>query len=266
MTIRFGVGVMAGLLALPMTAQAQTSPEGPTTAEVSSAISRSKATRNAALSTLRKRVERVEWNEMNFEFVLDWLREQSGGSMNVVAATNALGVAGVEAETPVTLSLRNTTVAEVLDETLQQVSQDGNVRYRAIGNTLRISTTADFNRKLFVRVYDVTDLLFKIPDFDDAPEIDLSQAQQSTGGGGAGGQSPPVFSGAGGGGAGEEEETEEELQERLEELRLLIEETLEPTFWDTGGGPGSIRAYNKLLVIRASVEVHEEIAGFFSFQ
>jgi hypothetical protein len=43
----------------------------------------------------------------------------------------------------------------------------------------------------------------------------------------------------------------------------LIERTINPTFWDTVGGPGSIMYYQPLqcLVVRASGEVHAKIGG-----
>jgi hypothetical protein len=268
---RIHVGLLAGVFALPagVFAQTATTTEGTQPiVDVSRDIGRTRATRNAAVATLRKRVDSVEWNEVSFEFFVEWLREQGEGSMNVVPAWNPLGIAGVEQETLITLSLRNATVAEVLDEAINQISLDGTVRYRAVGNTLRLSTEQDFNRKLYVRTYDVTDLLFRVPDFDDAPEIDLENQQAAGGGaGGAGGTSQPVFSGGGGGGGNDDEdEGEEEIEERMTVIKELIEQVIEPQFWDVNAGPGAIRFYNKMLVIRASIEIHEEIGGYFSFQ
>ena len=268
---RIHVGVLAGVFALPACAFAQTAATAEGTApaiDVAREVGRTRATRNAAIATLRKRVDSVEWNEVSFEFFIEWLREQGEGSMNVVPAWNPLGIAGVEPETLITLSLRNATVAEVLDEAISQISLDNTVRYRAVGNTLRLSTVSDFNRKLYIRTYDVTDLLFRVPDFTDAPEIDLENQQASGGGGGgAGGTSQPVFSGSGGGGGeDEDDEGEEEIEERMQEIADLIQEVIEPQFWDIEAGPGAIRFYNKMLVVRASIEIHEEIAGYFSFQ
>jgi hypothetical protein len=132
-----------------------------------------------------------------------------------------------------------------------------------VGNTIRISTARDFDRKLYLRVYDGTDLLFKIPSFTDAPEIDLQQQQQS-GGQGGGGQSQPVFTTTGG--SGEDErggEQDREIEERIKQLRELIEDSIEPDVWDINGGKATVRAFNKQLVIRAPIEVHEQIAGPF---
>jgi hypothetical protein len=47
------------------------------------------------------------------------------------------------------------------------------------------------------------------------------------------------------------------------DLVALIERTINPAFWDTVGGPGSILYYQPLmcLVVRATGEVHEQIGG-----
>ena len=46
------------------------------------------------------------------------------------------------------------------------------------------------------------------------------------------------------------------------ELAALIERTIAPTFWDVQGGPGTVFYYRpqRALVVRATTEVHEDIA------
>ena len=200
--------------------------------------------------------------------MIEWLRDQ--GDANVVVNFNALEVVGVSSEATVRgLSLRGVKVADVLDEVLDQLVQQGGeeISYRGVGNTLRISTKQDFNRKLYMRFYDVTELLLRIPDSVDAPRVDLTQIQQSGGGGGGGGggQGVPVFTQSGGGGTRDNREvTDEEVKRRMDDIRLVIEDSIEPESWDVLGGRGTIRSYNRTLVVRNSIEVHEQIAGFFS--
>jgi len=43
----------------------------------------------------------------------------------------------------------------------------------------------------------------------------------------------------------------------------VIVDTIEPLSWDTYNGRGTIRTYNRMLIVRNSVEVHEQIAGAF---
>jgi len=180
------------------------------------------------------------------------------------------------------LQLNNTNIADVLNEVIDQLSEDGQVQYRAIDNKLTISTKQDFERIMYVRVYDITDMLFRVENFgDDAPLIDLKKGGGGKSGGGGGGQS--VFQGAGGSGGQKNQSTEQleqENEERLRKLRQLIEQTIAPESWDLtgsdsagggggqasgGGGRGRIRVINTSLVVRNTIEVHEMIAGAFVF-
>jgi hypothetical protein len=71
-----------------------------------------------------------------------------------------------------------------------------------------ITTKAGVQKKQVTFVYDVRDLLFRAPDFDNAPEFNLNQAVQPSGGGGGGsggggsGGGGGGFGGGGGGGGG----------------------------------------------------------------
>ncbi len=144
---------------------------------------------NAALVLLRKRVENVDWIDTPFEEVIDWIKSESEGQVNVVPRWGQLSIESLDRDTLVTLQLNNTTVANVLNETVDQLSPDGEVTFQAIGNTLKISTRSDFDRKMYVRTYDATDILFRIQDFgQEAPLIDLQQTGGGGGGGGGGGK------------------------------------------------------------------------------
>lgn len=224
-----------------------------------------------AIDLLNMRVESVDWEDAPFDQIIDWLKEEGEGMVNIVPRWGPLSVESVDRDTPITLQLNNTTVAIVLNEAIDQLSEDGELRYRAIGNTLKITTRADTDRKKYVRVYDVTDMLFQIPDLgQESPNIDLKKTGNAGGGGGGGGQS--VFQGGSSGGGASSRggrQAEQELVERLTELRQLIEQTVEPQTWDTnaGGvvGSGRIRIFNGSLIVYNTIEVHEKIAGSFSF-
>ena len=217
---------------------------------------------------LRKRVAGIDWEERSFEEVLDWLRE-ADGKVNIIPKWNALAIVAVDRDQLVTLKLNNTTVGEVLTEVLDQLTETGEVTYHGERSSLRISTKDDFGRKLELRIYDVTDVLFRIPDFSEsAPQVDLAR-QSSSGGGGGGSSSQPIFANSGGQNTEElsEEGDDDSPEQVLEDLVELILETIEPDSWftDGGGGRGRIRGFNKRsLVILNTVEVHEMIAGFFA--
>jgi hypothetical protein len=250
--------ILAVIMVFPVVAFAQTSPSarpdlGPR------AVREEPPDENVAVAVLRKEVESVDWPDASFEYVVEWLREQ--GDINVVVNWRALNLAAVEKESMVELSLKRVKVADVLNEAIEQLGEAGEVRYRASGNTIRISTKEDFDRKMHLRVYDVTDILIEIPDFYDAPEIDLEQQQQSGGQGAQ--QGTPVFSSSGSGNDEQTDEDGERLKKRMEDLVTLIEDVIDPLSWDYAGGKGTIRFHKRSLIVNNSIEVHEQIAGFF---
>ncbi len=253
-----------------------------------------------AVATLNKRVESIDWDDVPLDSVIEWLREE-GPRTNVIVVWRALEAQGIDADTPVTLKFRDARVGQILGEVLNQVSYDSELSFRGEGNTIKISTRSDFNRKLYVRAYDVSDLIFQVPDFK-GPRIDV------TGGGGGGGAGGGGGGGIGGGGGGiggggggigggggasggiggggggigggggfgsqppfsdsgdseGEDEEGKSLEERMDDIVELIRNTVEPDDWaKTGGGKNTIRAWNRMIVVRAPIEVHELIGGPF---
>ncbi len=211
----------------------------------------------ASQLVLRKKVEAVDWEDTPLEDVVEWLKEQ--GPVNVVVRWDALANEGIDEGTPVTLSLKQTSVAKILAETLEQISETETVLFRGVGNTIKISTKTDLNRKLYVRVYDISDILVRVPDFTGAPQVDLTRSQ--SGGGGGGGQDENIFGDEGDDDGDEGDELE--YDERIAALIELIQTTVEPESWLDMGGRGTVMAFNKMLVVRNSIEVHEAIGGPF---
>ncbi|UCF32912.1 MAG: hypothetical protein JSV78_11335 [Phycisphaerales bacterium] len=258
MTSRLFTAVLAVAMVFPVVAFAQTSPSGQPVLE-KRAVREEPPDENLAITVLRREVEGVDWPDASFEYVVDWLKDQ--GDINVVVNWPALTLAAVEKESVVELSLKRVKVADVLNEAIRQLGEGGEVLYRASKNTIRISTKEDFDRKMHLRVYDVTDILIEVTDFYDSPEIDLEQQQQSGGQGAQ--QGTPVFSSSGSGNDDQTDEDGERLRKRMEDLVALIEEVIDPLSWDYNGGKGTVRFHKRTLIVSNSIEVHEQIAGFF---
>ena len=216
-----------------------------------------------AHALLYKAVERVAWLDAPLEDVFDWLKTQAHGRVNVLPRWRALRTAGLTESTPITLEMRNVNVAEVIDEVIEQLAPVGSLRYRAYGNKFVLTSKADHDRQLYLRVYDVTELIQPPPDTGrGAPVIDLSQ----TVGGGA--TTGTVFGGGGGQDRqGSDDRGEQEQQDKLDELMNLIRATIAPGSWMSSGlgGPGRIRAFNNSILVLNTIEVHEALAGAFSF-
>ncbi len=289
--LRATISALAFCMVFSISAQAQTA--GGENAEADRANGTTEAapiparvSARAAEELLRKRVDSIDWIDKPFEEVIEWLRENGENRVNIVPRWGPLGVENVNRESLVTLQLNNTNVADVLNETLDQLSEDGEIRYRGIENKLTLSTRQDFERKMYTKTYDVTDMMFRVPDFGrGAPQIDLQRAGQQSGGGsgGGGGSGQGAFSGQGGGQQDDEQQSgqqgEQEMEMRLGKLRDLIQSSIAPESWDTtnqqgrggagqttgGGGRGRIEIFNRALVVTNTIEVHEMIAGQFRF-
>ncbi len=238
---------------------------------VQTAVAQSKSgekrTRASAIALLNKRVEKIDWVDTPFEEVIAWIRAEGDERINVIPRWNVLSDESVDRDTLVNLQLTDTTVAEILNETIEQLSDSSEIGYRAHSNRITISTKTDFGRKLELVVYDATDILFRVQDMgQEAPQIDLQQTASGGGGGGGGGQS--VFQGGSGGGGSSRggEQATRLMEARLLELRTLIEEIIAPTTWDTANPPGRgrIRVFNNSLFVLNTIEVHEQISGSFS--
>lgn len=277
--------LVMGAVSLAQTPPPAESEAAPKPTELSSMAARSAA--RAVEDLLNRRVESIDWREKPFEEILDWLKDQSDGRVNIIAKWAALGVENVNRESLVTMQLNSSIVSEVLTEVFEQLSEEGQVTYHGVGNKLMISTKQDFGRKLYTRVYGVTDLMFRIPDFGQGiPQIDLQKTARSGAGGGGGGGGQGVFSGAGGQTNQEDnqsgQQAEQTMLQRMGQLRTLIQNTVARGTWDTTGqanpggqpttaaappsgaiGQGRIEISNRSLVITHTIEVHEMIANRF---
>ena len=221
---------------------------------------------DTARAVLRKQIDEVSWDDRTFEEVIDWLKGLTDDKVNILPRWGPLSIEGVDRDTPVTLQLRSVTVAEILNEALDQLSEEGQVTYHAVGNTLKFSSKSDFDRKLYRRVYEVTDILFQVPDFGrSAPTVDLEAAARAGGrsGGGGGGQS--IFGGGGSSSSEDLEQEDSEVEENIEALRTLIQDMVLPETWEDAGGQGRIRVHdNRYLVVLATIEVHEQLIGYYT--
>ena len=259
------------VLCSAMAAPAQTIPSR--TSPTGSVLN--KRVRDSAAAMLAKHVDSVDWVDTTFEEIIDWMRDISNDEVNIIPRWTALEVDSVGPESLVTLKLSNVLVYEVLNEVLIQLSEDDTLDYQAVRNTLKISTKQDLNKRLYVRIYDATDILHHVFNFgEESPKIDLQRTASTSGGGG--GQS--VFSGGSSGGGGSSrggQQAEQDMEDKLEELKTLIQASTAPSTWaatgtrgaaaTAGAGLGTISIFNRSLVIYATPEVHELIAGHFEF-
>ncbi|HYD00576.1 MAG TPA: hypothetical protein VEB22_05065, partial [Phycisphaerales bacterium] len=181
---------------------------------------------------------------------------------------------GLDPEMLVTFSGKNLDALTVLEKVLEKVSgeaitSDERSTWQVTTyGTIQIGPRRVLNRSKRTEVYDVSDLLFEVPVYDDVPEIDLAQVLQSSGGGrggGGGGSGNSIFQNGqrGGGNQQRQQERRTRRQELVDELKRLLTSLAEKDQWeDNGGSGGTMTVYQGNIIVEAPDYMHRAIAGY----
>lgn len=122
---------------------------------------------------------------------------------------------------------------------------------------ITIATKESIPADLITLVYDVTDLI-------GIPAEYRTSVSGGTGGGAGGGVASVGggFSDTGDEETYDREELREEREERINDLILLIQDTVVPDTWFDAGGEGTVTSYGtRLLSIRQTADVHNQISS-----
>lgn len=192
--------------------------------------------------------------EMPFGEAIGELKNSVEPPLNIIVLWRDLyDNADIDQTTPINMdAISAIPVGRALELLLESVSGGfADLRYAVEYGVIKIATVESLAVKMKTFVYDVTDLIARPADYYASPSEDITVS------GGA--------EAAGGEGFEEEEElTRDELEQRAllraEALRLLIQETIAPDSWYDVGGEGSITIHdNKKLIVRQTLEVHNQI-------
>lgn len=210
---------------------------------------------------LHQELPEIRWDATPFELVMQNLQQLTG--INMVVRWEKLENAGVEKENPITIHAKNLRLSQVLWMVMNEAaSTDITLAYRMSGNLLILSTAEDLGRELITKVYDVADLMVRVPNVQ-RPRMDNQQSSFGSQGGGGGGQS--IF-----GGNNQEDDYEQENREpgqataEMERLIEVIKKTIEPDSWSDVEGEGEITSYGNLLIITNTILVHQKIGGYIT--
>ncbi|MDA0297047.1 MAG: hypothetical protein O3A31_13895, partial [Planctomycetota bacterium] len=147
-----------------------------------------------AMSTLGKTVA-VNFKNNSLDQVFAYMKNVTG--LEIYPDWKALDLIGIRPDTEVDLELGQISTDAALKRILEQVGDDlDRPEFAVEDGVVVISSDEALRKKTVTIVYDIRDLLFEVPYFDNAPEFDLSSSLSSSGGGGGGG------GGQGGGGGG----------------------------------------------------------------
>ena len=159
---------------------------------------------------------------------------------------------GLDPEALVSLSVKDMPVLALLQRVLKSAYTgfDGATWQFAPDGEVQVGPKSRLNQFAVLKIYDIQDLLFRVTDFNDVPDLGLGEITQGQGGGS---QSDFTVQ-------DREQPTEEEEAQQI--IDILIT-NIDPEQWlDAGGDGASITFYNGALLVRAPDYIHRQIMGY----
>ena len=209
------------------------------------------------LATLENTTLPAQFNDNTLEAALTYVGQLT--TLDFDVDWDSLEEIGIDRETTVSLSLKNANARTVLERILDKVSTDPVTQadWAVRDGMVQIANEDRIRRHSVLEQYDLRDLVFEIPDYDESPEIDLQTVLQSSQGGG-GGQSPFQD-------AQDDDADPIPLEERIERIREIIYSNVDPESWPEGGGTtGAMYELNGSLIIRNTPKNHREIRSLLA--
>ncbi|MCH8824091.1 MAG: hypothetical protein IH984_11350 [Planctomycetes bacterium] len=219
---------------------------------------------------------RLDFSNNTFGQAITYLTQVTG--QEIYVDWKALEFINVDRDSEVTIQLNDISLESALNRILEQVADNVSDRpqWAIQDGVLMVSSDEALRRKTVTLVYDIRDLLFEVPYFDNAPDLDLNHAlSQNSRGGGSGGGLGGGFNGGGNGGGNsgvgaifsdpESDPDRESREDLIERIVSLIQTAVDPDGWrDLGGDTGSIQELNGNLIITNTPQQHQEINGLLS--
>ncbi|HEY3242717.1 MAG TPA: hypothetical protein VGM03_05125 [Phycisphaerae bacterium] len=218
--------------------------------------------RDIALRTKLDQPIPIRFQDEPLDQVFAQMREKQDVNLSVV--WNDLERAGVKRDTRVTLDMpKEVAFKTAIDQVLEQVTRESPLAYRVRDGVLTVATKEKLDQDTVRDVYDVHDLLMEVPDFVDAPEINLENsteppARDTAFAGDHRGKGRHHKSWAG----DDDDDTDDksnrsDRQRRVDELIALIKSHVSPENWDN---VRKIDEFNGQLVVTQTSAAQEEIA------
>ncbi|MCZ6445424.1 MAG: hypothetical protein O6758_04475, partial [Planctomycetota bacterium] len=224
----------------------------------------------------------VDFSRNSFDQVISFLSQVTG--VDIYVDWKALDFIGVDPSDEITLQLNDVAVATALERILEQAGDDlDRPQWSIQDGILTISSEEKLRTRTHTLVYDIRDLLFEVPYFGNAPELNLATALNQGGGGGGfggggaggggfgGGGGSGGRGGGGGGGGGSifsppgDEPPRLTRGELVGQIIDIIQDNIDPDGWrDLGGDTGSLQELNGNLIITNTLRNHRTIEGLLS--
>lgn len=205
----------------------------------------------------------VELTDQRLEDVVEYLANVTGAEIEALWIDDANAV-GLDPDQTINLRARNASALSILERAIEQSAtaygDPGSATWQFTQyGSFEIGPKERLNKHRRVELYDINDLLFEIPDFEDAPTFDLNSVLQSSGGRG-GGNSQSPFQNTGNTNQNIDKPSREELADNVIEILTSIVETEQ---WELNGGDGgNVRYYQGHLIVNAPDYMHRGINGY----
>ena len=210
----------------------------------------------------------VNFNNNDVASVFNYMKQTTGADF--YPDWKALEASGINPEDTVTLELNNIPGDVALKRVLEQMGDDlSHPDFSIEDGIIVVSSAEALRKKTFLVVYDIRDLLFEVPYFNNAPDFNLGAALSQGSNGGSGGSGGGGGGGSGGGGGliGDPEEDPERKtrEELILQIKTIIQEEVDPEGWvDAGGDTGKLQELNGNLIITNTSRNHREIESLLS--
>jgi type II secretory pathway component GspD/PulD (secretin) len=238
------------------------------------------------------KVVSVNFSNNQLDQVINYMKTVTG--VDFYPDWKALEGLSIRPEDTISLTLNDVPASIALARILEQLGEDEADRplYSVEDGVVVVSSDEALRKKKITVVYDIRDLLFDVPMFDNAPEFNLSQSIQQAGGqggggGGAGGGGGGFGGGGGGGGFGGggggnggggggggggnifgdegDDPDRRDRQEMIDQLVNIIQTQVDSDGWEeNGGATGTLQELNGNLIVTNTPRNHMEIEGLLT--
>jgi tetratricopeptide (TPR) repeat protein len=117
----------------------------------------------------------VDFSDVTFENAVSYLEQVTGSEFYV--DWKALDLIGIDRDDEITLQLNQVDGISALDRILEQFGDDlDRPKWTIQEGIVTVSSDEALRRDTMLVVYDIRDLLFQVPMFDNAPELDIESA------------------------------------------------------------------------------------------
>ncbi len=210
---------------------------------------------------LRQKIQRLNFDGVEFKDVIAFLRDVSG--VNIHVKWNALQQSGIDRTTPVTVKLNDVSLEKALRVILETVGGITPLTYVIDEGVIEISTRDDLSRKTTIKVYDIRDMIFRVPNFS-GPRIDLNNT--------TGNQGSNNNNNGGGLLANNDDNDDDDngednvptRSEIIQRITTVIRNSVDRLSWQPEGETGSIEELHGQLVITQTPENHAKIQDLIS--